>query len=93
MCDLLKPLTCSETFGVFALLDNKYRNIELLSWKSHMSESAVSRHLRVLYISGLIKRTKRGRQVLYRVDKSVCHFADNLERMTNCILTKQLGSN
>lgn len=93
MCKILKPLACSDRLGMFALLDNKDRNIEQLSWESKMCESSVSRHLRVLHNSGLIKKTKRGQQVFYRLDKFGCHLADDLERMTNCILSKHLGSN
>ena len=90
---ILRPLTCSDRLGMFALLDNENRNIEQLAYKSRMSKSAVSRHLRVLHNNGLVRRTKQGQQVLYRLDKFVCPLANELKRMTNCILTKQLGSN
>lgn len=93
MCEILKPLACGDRLGMFAFLDNEDRSIEQLSQKSEMCESAVSRHLRVLHNSGLIRRTKRGQQVFYRLDKFVCPLAEELKRMTNCILTKQLGSN
>jgi len=92
MCKILKPLACSDRLGMFALLDNQDRNIEQLSCKSKMCESAVSRHLRVLHNIGLIRRTKRGQQLFYRLDKFTCPLAEELKKMTNCILTKQLGS-
>ena len=89
MCKILKPLACSDRLGMFALLDNKDRNIKQLSLKSKMCEAVVSKHLRVLHNSGLIKKTKHGQQVFYRLDKFVCPLTEELERITNCILTKQ----
>lgn len=93
MCRILKPLACGVRLGVFALLDKDDQSIEQLAQKSQLCDSTVSRHLRVLHGSGLIKKTMHGQQVFYRLDRHVCLFADELKKMTNCILTKQCGSN
>ncbi|MFH1616378.1 MAG: metalloregulator ArsR/SmtB family transcription factor [Planctomycetota bacterium] len=92
MSKILKPLVCSGRLGIFALLSDDDINIEQLSQQSGMSKSTVCRHLRALYNSGLVRRTKQGQQVFYRLDKFSCNLAADLKRVTNCILTKQLGS-
>ncbi|MDD5134316.1 MAG: metalloregulator ArsR/SmtB family transcription factor [Phycisphaerae bacterium] len=93
MCKILKHLVCSDRLGIFALLSDDNTNIEQLSQQSGMSKSTICRHLRALHNSGLVRRTKQGQQVLYRLDKFSCNLAADLKRMTHCILTKQLGSN
>ena len=89
MCKILKPLAYSERLEMFAFLDNEDKSIEQLSMKSKMCQAAVSRHLRTLHNTGLIKRTKCGQQVFYRLDKYVCHLAYALESITACISKKQ----
>jgi len=89
ICKILKPLAYSERLEMFAFLDNEGKSIEQLSLKSKMCQAAVSRHLRTLHNSGLIKRTKCGQQVFYRLDKCVCHLVHEIESMTACISKKQ----
>ena len=78
MCKILKPLAYSERLEMFTFLENEDKSIEQLSLKSKMCQTAVSRHLRDLHKSGLIRRTKRGQQVFYRLDKYVCNLAHEL---------------
>ena len=93
ICKILKSLAYSERLEIFAVLDNKDKSIEQLSLKSNMCQAAVSRHLRVLHNSGLIKRSKCGQQVFHRLDKCVCNLAHELESMAACISKKQFRSN
>ena len=89
MCQILKPLAYSERLEMVAFLDNQDKSIEQLSLKSKMSQTAVSRHLRALHKSGLTRRTKRGQQVFYRLDKCVCHLVHEIESMAACISKKE----
>lgn len=86
---ILKPLAYSGRLEMFAFLDNQDESIEQLSLKSEMCETVASRHLRALHKSGLIRRTKRGQQVFYRLDKCVCNLAHEMESMVACISNKR----
>ena len=92
MSKILKPLVCIDRLGIFALLSDDDTTIEQLSRQSGMSKSAVCRHLRALHNSGIIRRTKQGQRVFYRLENFGCSLAEGFNKMTNCILTKQLGS-
>lgn len=93
MCKLLKPLACCERLEVLAFLNEQDRSIQQLSQTHNMCESSASHHLRTLYNSGLIKRVKRGQQVFYRIEKFMCPLTEELDKITTCIVMRQLGSN
>ncbi|MCG8415634.1 MAG: metalloregulator ArsR/SmtB family transcription factor [Pseudomonadales bacterium] len=54
--------------GILAELSQGESNVRSLVDHYNMSQPAISKHLRVLEQSGLISRTKRGRENIVRID-------------------------
>ena len=91
MCEMLKPLTCSDRLDVLSLLGTEDRSIEQLSLQSKKCQATVAGHLRVLCNGGLIKKAKRGQQVFYSLDQYVLPLVNEMKRMASCILEKNMG--
>lgn len=90
--EILSHLGCSDKLEIVAILSDDNTTIEQLSRQSGMSKSDVCRHLRALHNSDHVRRTKQGQQVFYRLENFSRNLAADLQRVTHCILTKQLGS-
>jgi ferredoxin len=55
---------------VAALLDDRELSVRALSIAAHLSETATSQQLRVLFGSDVVRRRRAGKQVLYRLSGS-----------------------
>lgn len=65
---IFSALSDSTRRGILAELSHGETNVRSLVEHYDMSQPAISKHLRVLEQSGLISRTKRGRENIVRVD-------------------------
>ena len=92
MCKILKTLSHTERLKLLALLGSEDSSINQLALKCNISQTAVSRHLRVLQSSGLVDRRKQGLQVYYKIDSCISRLVQELEKMTLCKLNKQFRS-
>jgi len=85
ICEILKPLACSTRLETLSILDIEDRDIQQFSMRSKLSESAVSRHLRLLHKSGLTRRTHRGHRVFYGLDAYMYDLTRELDRTMACV--------
>ena len=80
----LKALSDETRFKLFLLLYNQRVCVGGLARMLHISESAVSQHLKILRNADLIKGEKVGYFVHYRVETAVLHELKNLiEQLAN----------
>ncbi len=73
MIKVLKAMADESRFKIIRLLLEKNYCVRALSKKLHLSESAISQHLKVLREAGLIVGEKRGYFMHYDVDRDMLH--------------------
>ena len=79
--------------GMLERLAEGETNVSTLAEPFHMSQPAVSKHLRVLEKAGLVRRTRRGREHRIRVDPApledarswIAHYARFWKRQFDAV--------
>ena len=80
----LKALGDPKRFLLLQLMSERGYCVSALAYRSELSESAVSQHLKILREAGLVYGVKRGYYTHYSVDKDALGAViDELETMRN----------
>jgi len=65
--------------AILTLLSRDQLTVNDVSERFDLSRPAISHHLKVLHDAGLLRRERRGRERIYRVDAAACRaFAERL---------------
>ena len=75
LLDILKALSDGTRFEILGLLLSEDLCVRGLSRRTGISEAAVSQHLKVLRLAGIVSGEKRGYFVHYSVNRNVLYEA------------------
>ena len=70
MSKLSKALSDQNRVKIIGMLSDGPKNVSTVAGKLNVEENLASHHLRVLFSLGLLKNSKKGRQVFYDLNRT-----------------------